>query len=149
MPQYNSQRQCMARILPISEMCCSMYCLCGNVYCHRVSTQLLLNVSYHIKISLLEAVIERDTAPVQNTVSTIQSSSSSCRLNSVGPITISSRICEYYTQVHHNYLRKQKQGEVSVCAISTHYSYIIALQYISIFRHKNIEIFHNNRKTKR
>ena len=28
---------------------CSMYCLCLNVYCHRVTTQLqLTNISYHI-----------------------------------------------------------------------------------------------------
>jgi hypothetical protein len=28
-------------------MCCSMYCLCVNVYCHRVTTQLqLTNISY-------------------------------------------------------------------------------------------------------
>jgi len=33
----------------ISELCCSMYCLCVNVYyCHRVSSQLQLNISYHI-----------------------------------------------------------------------------------------------------
>jgi len=31
-------------------MCCSMYCLCVNVYCHRVTTQLqLINVSYNIR----------------------------------------------------------------------------------------------------
>ena len=29
---------------------CSMYCLCVNVYCHRVTTQLqLTNISYHMK----------------------------------------------------------------------------------------------------
>ena len=29
---------------------CSMYCLCINVYCHLVTTQLqLTNISYHIK----------------------------------------------------------------------------------------------------
>jgi len=29
-------------------LCCSMYCLCVNVYCHRVTTQLqLINISYH------------------------------------------------------------------------------------------------------
>ena len=28
---------------------CSMYCLCVNVYCHRVTTQLqLTNISYHM-----------------------------------------------------------------------------------------------------
>ena len=27
-------------------LCCSMYCLCVNVYCHRVTTQLqLINIS--------------------------------------------------------------------------------------------------------
>jgi hypothetical protein len=30
-------------------LCCSFYCLCVNVYCHRVTTQLLLiNIMYHI-----------------------------------------------------------------------------------------------------
>ena len=30
---------------------CSMYCLCVNVYCHRVTTQLqLTNISKYIKI---------------------------------------------------------------------------------------------------
>jgi len=30
-------------------LCCSMYCLCVNVYCHRLTTQLqLTNISYHI-----------------------------------------------------------------------------------------------------
>ena len=30
---------------------CSMYCLCVNVYCHRVTTQLqLTNISYHINV---------------------------------------------------------------------------------------------------
>jgi len=29
-------------------LCCSAYCLCANVYCHRVTTQLqLINISYH------------------------------------------------------------------------------------------------------
>jgi len=29
-------------------LCCSMYCLCVNVYCHRLTTQLqLINISYH------------------------------------------------------------------------------------------------------
>jgi hypothetical protein len=28
-------------------LCCSMHCLCVNVYCHRVTTQLqLINISY-------------------------------------------------------------------------------------------------------
>ena len=31
----------------------SIYCLCVNVYCHRVTTQLqLTNISYHIKLGL-------------------------------------------------------------------------------------------------
>jgi hypothetical protein len=30
-------------------LCCSMYCLCVNVYCHRVTTQLwLINISYQL-----------------------------------------------------------------------------------------------------
>jgi hypothetical protein len=29
-------------------LCCSKYCLCVNVYCHRVTTQLQLNILYHI-----------------------------------------------------------------------------------------------------
>jgi len=43
-------------------LCCSIYCLCVNVYyCYRVSTELQLNISYniishiisnHIKINL-------------------------------------------------------------------------------------------------
>jgi hypothetical protein len=29
--------------------CCSVYCLCVNVHCHRVTSQLqLINISYHI-----------------------------------------------------------------------------------------------------
>jgi hypothetical protein len=29
-------------------LCCSVYCLCVNVYCHRVTTRLqLTNISYH------------------------------------------------------------------------------------------------------
>jgi hypothetical protein len=32
-------------------LCCSMYCLCVNVYCHRVTTQLqLINISYSVLI---------------------------------------------------------------------------------------------------
>jgi hypothetical protein len=27
-------------------LCCSMYCLCVNVYCHLMTTQLQLNISY-------------------------------------------------------------------------------------------------------
>jgi hypothetical protein len=40
------------------SLCCSVYCLCVNVYCttalHRVATQLqLTNISYHIYIYML------------------------------------------------------------------------------------------------
>ena len=32
-------------------LCCSMYCLCVNVYCHPVTTQLqLTNISYQVEI---------------------------------------------------------------------------------------------------
>ena len=32
---------------------CSVYCLCVNVYCHRVTTHLqLTNISYHIKMDM-------------------------------------------------------------------------------------------------
>jgi hypothetical protein len=31
-------------------LCCSMYCLCVNMFCHRMTTQLqLTNISYHIR----------------------------------------------------------------------------------------------------
>ena len=51
----DSQRRGTARTLPhqllfvlFGYLCCSMYCLCVNVYCHRLTTQLqLINVSYH------------------------------------------------------------------------------------------------------
>ena len=34
---------------------CSMYCLCVNVYCHRVTAQLqLTNISYHIVSCLIK-----------------------------------------------------------------------------------------------
>jgi hypothetical protein len=54
MPGQNSQRRGTARILPhqllfvlfVCYLCCSMYCLCINVYWHRVTTQLqLINIS--------------------------------------------------------------------------------------------------------
>jgi hypothetical protein len=65
MPGYTSQRRGTARTLPISVPCivcddnvlfyvlfdCVVLCIviCVNVYyCHRVSTQLQLNISYHI-----------------------------------------------------------------------------------------------------
>ena len=56
-PGWNSQRRGTARTLPHEllfvlfgcYLCCSMYCLCVNVYCHRVTTQMqLINKSYHI-----------------------------------------------------------------------------------------------------
>jgi hypothetical protein len=40
------QRRGTARTLPYCYLCCSMYCLCVNVHCHRVTTQLqLINIS--------------------------------------------------------------------------------------------------------
>jgi hypothetical protein len=40
---------CVVRLLFVlfcCYLCCSMYCLCVNVYCHRVTTQLqLINIS--------------------------------------------------------------------------------------------------------
>jgi hypothetical protein len=51
----NSQRRGTARTLPhyllfglfSCYLCCSVYCLCVNVYCHRVTTQLqLINILY-------------------------------------------------------------------------------------------------------
>jgi len=55
MPGWNSQRRGTARTLPHyllfvlfgCYLCCSMYCLCVNVYCRRVTTQLqLINLSH-------------------------------------------------------------------------------------------------------
>jgi len=40
---------CVVRLLFVlfGYLCCSMYCLCVNVYCHRVTTQLqLISISY-------------------------------------------------------------------------------------------------------
>jgi hypothetical protein len=40
---------CVVLCIVLFRFCCSMYCLCVNVYyCHRMSTQLQLNISYHI-----------------------------------------------------------------------------------------------------
>ena len=38
---------CSVLYTPFS-LCCSKYCLCVNVYCHRVTTQLQLTNIYHI-----------------------------------------------------------------------------------------------------
>ena len=39
-------------VLFVCYLCCSMYCLCVNVYCHRVTTQLqLINISYKLDMS--------------------------------------------------------------------------------------------------
>ena len=43
----------------------SMYCLCVNVYCHRVTTQLqLINISYHIMLNDLKEVIRQEICPI-------------------------------------------------------------------------------------
>jgi hypothetical protein len=43
-------------------LCCSMYCLCVNVYCHRVTTQLLLiNISYHIRTALFWVITQHNS----------------------------------------------------------------------------------------
>jgi hypothetical protein len=43
--------QILLFLLSPCYLCCSMYCLCVNVYCHRVTTRLqLINISYHIII---------------------------------------------------------------------------------------------------
>jgi len=82
MPGWNLQRRGTARTLPnfcvvlciycvvLSILCCSMYfcvvlcivcfvsfsvlfvCICVLYYCHRVATQLQLNISHHIKIHI-------------------------------------------------------------------------------------------------
>jgi hypothetical protein len=42
---------CVVRLLFVlfGYLCCSVYCLCVNVYCHRMTTQLqLISISYHI-----------------------------------------------------------------------------------------------------
>jgi hypothetical protein len=38
-----------------------MYCLCVNVYCHRVTAQLqLINILYHIKYGLSTLCVHRE-----------------------------------------------------------------------------------------
>jgi len=45
----------MFRSVHSVSLWCPMYCLCVNVYCHRVSTQLQLTcISYHIYLSKAE-----------------------------------------------------------------------------------------------
>jgi hypothetical protein len=63
-PGYNSPRWGTPCTVPITFLCCSMdflffcrsvYCLCVNVYCHRVSTQLQLtnisNIKYMVELN--------------------------------------------------------------------------------------------------
>jgi hypothetical protein len=69
MPGYNLQRLGMANTLPnllfVLFCCyswCSMYCLCVNVYCHRVSTQLqLTNISISIRFPAVTVVSKKNT----------------------------------------------------------------------------------------
>jgi hypothetical protein len=45
---------CFVLYVVLCRLCCSMYCLCVNVYyCHQVSTQLQLNMSYHISYPIV------------------------------------------------------------------------------------------------
>ena len=47
-------------------LCCSMYCLCVNVYCHRVTTQLqLINISYNIN-AVMGSACNAWEQPVEN-----------------------------------------------------------------------------------
>ena len=47
--QYLAKNCCV--VVCILVLYCSMYCMCVNVYCHRVTTQLqLTNISISIKI---------------------------------------------------------------------------------------------------
>jgi hypothetical protein len=97
MPGYNSPRRGTVRIVPITFLCCSMYCFfvlfyvlfvcllsfcvlflckCVLYYCHRVSTQLqLTNISisinlsdrYYVLYSLNHSLYSRSVFMVQST----------------------------------------------------------------------------------
>jgi hypothetical protein len=41
-------------------LCCSIYCLYVNVYCHRVTTQLQLTNKYNIIINLVSSALTGD-----------------------------------------------------------------------------------------
>ena len=46
---------CLLLFYVLFVLYCSMYCLCVNAYCHRVTTQLpLTNISYHINTVTLK-----------------------------------------------------------------------------------------------
>jgi hypothetical protein len=57
-------------------LCCSMYCLCVNVYCHRVTTQLqLINIPYIISFAHLTRIvhlIDLDLVTCNNIWQTVQ-----------------------------------------------------------------------------
>jgi hypothetical protein len=73
-PEQNSQRRGTARTLPHQLLfvlfgcyfCCSMYCLCLNVYCHRVTTQLqLTNIAYYISYKVFFKTQNNDSVTDQ------------------------------------------------------------------------------------
>jgi hypothetical protein len=39
---------CLLFVLFGCYSCCSVHCLCVNVYCHRVTQLQLINISYHV-----------------------------------------------------------------------------------------------------
>ena len=48
---------CVVLCIVLCQLCCSMYCLCVNVYyCHQVSTQFQLNISYHIGFTHIDFI---------------------------------------------------------------------------------------------